>query len=63
MICPGTDVDAPDFDELPHAAVPNASATKTAAIPPANAASVIIVRQVQPTIRDGMLVRLTGKMP
>ena len=27
------------------------------------AASVIIVRQVQPTIRDGMLVRLTGKMP
>ena len=27
------------------------------------AASVIIVRQVQPTIRDGMLVRLTGKTP
>ena len=27
------------------------------------AASVIIVRLVQPTIRDGMLVRLTGRMP
>ena len=27
------------------------------------AASVIIVRQVQPTIRDGMLVRLTGTTP
>jgi LysM repeat protein len=27
------------------------------------ASSVIIVRQMQPTIRDGMLVRLTGKAP
>jgi LysM repeat protein len=27
------------------------------------AASVIILRQMQPTIRDGMLVRLTGKAP
>jgi hypothetical protein len=26
-------------------------------------ATAIIVRQVQPTIRDGMPVRLTGKMP
>jgi hypothetical protein len=24
---------------------------------------VIIVRQIQPTIRDGMPVQLTGKMP
>jgi LysM repeat protein len=29
----------------------------------AYATTVIIVRQVQPTIRDGMSVRLTGKMP
>jgi hypothetical protein len=27
------------------------------------ASSVIIVRQVQPTIREGMQVRLTGKAP
>ena len=27
------------------------------------ASTVIIVRQIQPTIRDGMPVRVTGKMP
>ena len=27
------------------------------------AATAIIVRQAQPTIRDGMPVRMTGKMP
>jgi hypothetical protein len=27
------------------------------------AATTIIIKQIQPTVRDGMLVRLTGKMP